>query len=96
MFTDSHCHLDFPGLIEQLPDLLERMKAAQVTRALCISVQLEDFPDVLALAEQHDQLWATAGVHPDYEDITEPTVEKLLEPQWSIFLEVVYLSLQQE
>lgn len=78
MFTDSHCHLDFPGLIEQLPGILERMKEAQVSRALCISVQLEDFPNVLALAEQHDNLWATAGVHPDYEDITEPTVEKLL------------------
>lgn len=79
MFTDSHCHLDFPGLVEQLPDILNRMKAAQVSRALCISVQLEDFPNVLALAENHDNLWATAGVHPDYEDITEPSVEKLLE-----------------
>ena len=79
MFTDSHCHLDFPGLVEQLPDILSRMQAAQVNRALCISVQLEDFPNVLALAENHHQLWATAGVHPDYEDITEPTVEKLLE-----------------
>jgi TatD DNase family protein len=79
VFTDSHCHLDFPGLVEQLPDILSRMKAAQVSRALCISVQLEDFPNVLALAENHDNLWATAGVHPDYEDITEPSVDKLLE-----------------
>lgn len=79
MFTDSHCHLDFPGLVEQLPDILSRMQAAKVNRALCISVQLEDFPNVLALAENHAQLWATAGVHPDYEDIAEPTVEKLLE-----------------
>lgn len=79
MFTDSHCHLDFPGLVEQLPDILNRMQVAQVNRALCISVQLEDFPKVLSLAETYEQLWATAGVHPDYEDITEPTVEKLLE-----------------
>jgi TatD DNase family protein len=79
VFTDSHCHLDFPGLVEHLPDILNRMKEAQVSRALCISVQLEDFPNVLALAENHDNLWATAGVHPDYEDITEPSVEKLLE-----------------
>ena len=56
MFTDSHCHLDFPGLVEQLPDILSRMQAAQVSRALCISVQLEDFPNVLALAENHEQL----------------------------------------
>ncbi|MFN4328120.1 MAG: TatD family hydrolase [Limnobacter sp.] len=79
MFTDSHCHLDFPGLIEQLPDLLERMRQAKVTRALCISVQLEDFPKVHELALAHESLWATAGVHPDYEDIAEPTEEILLD-----------------
>lgn len=79
MFTDSHCHLDFPGLIEQLPDLLERMRQAKVTRALCISVQLEDFPKVHELALAHESLWATAGVHPDYEDIAEPTEELLLD-----------------
>ena len=79
MFTDSHCHLDFPGLVEHLPDILNRMKEARVSRALCISVQLETFPNVLALAENHANLWATAGVHPDYEDISEPTVDKLLE-----------------
>lgn len=54
------------------------MQNARVTRALCISVQLEDFPNVLKLAENHAQLWATVGVHPDYEDITEPTVEGLV------------------
>ncbi len=78
MFTDSHCHLDFPGLVENLPVLLDRMNEAQVSRALCISVQLETFPDVLRLAENHEQLWATAGVHPDYEDIQEPSVDTLL------------------
>ncbi|MDH4395793.1 MAG: TatD family hydrolase [Limnobacter sp.] len=78
MFTDSHCHLDFPGLVENLPVLLDRMKEAQVSRALCISVQLETFPDVLRLAENNEQLWATAGVHPDYEDIQEPSVDTLL------------------
>ncbi|GLR25929.1 TatD family hydrolase [Limnobacter litoralis] len=79
MFTDSHCHLDFEGLVENLPDILVRMQQANVSRALCISVQLEDFPNVLKLAEDHDHLWATVGVHPDYEDITEPTVERLVE-----------------
>lgn len=79
MFTDSHCHLDFEGLVENLPDILVRMQQAKVSRALCISVQLEDFPNVLKLAEEHDHLWATVGVHPDYEDITEPTVARLVE-----------------
>ncbi|HEX5484795.1 MAG TPA: TatD family hydrolase [Limnobacter sp.] len=79
MFTDSHCHLDFEGLVENLPDILVRMQQANVSRALCISVQLEDFPNVLKLAEEHDHLWATVGVHPDYEDIAEPTVARLVE-----------------
>lgn len=78
MFTDSHCHLDFPGLIEQLPDLLSRMDEARVSQALCISVQLETVKQVISLAEQHPNLWATAGVHPDYEEIEEPSVEGLV------------------
>lgn len=79
MFVDSHCHLDFPGLIENLPDILTRMKEAQVQEALCISVQLETVENVLALAASEPNLWATVGVHPDYEEILEPTVEGLLE-----------------
>lgn len=79
MFTDSHCHLDFEELVSQLPQVLDRMKAAQVTRALCISVQLETFAKVLSLAEQNEMLWATVGVHPDYEHIAEPSIEQLVE-----------------
>lgn len=79
MFIDSHCHLDFPGLIENLPDLLKRMEEARVAEALCISVQLETVRQVLDLAQSQPNLWATVGVHPDYEDIEEPTVEGLIE-----------------
>lgn len=79
MFVDSHCHLDFPGLIENLPGILDRMKDAQVQEALCISVQLETVENVLNLAQSQPNLWATVGVHPDYEDIQEPTVEGLVE-----------------
>ena len=78
MFVDSHCHLDFPDFAGQLPQLLERMRAARVGGALCISVTLTDFPAVLALAESHPQLWATVGVHPDYPDIDEPDVATLV------------------
>ncbi|MDX1669403.1 MAG: TatD family hydrolase, partial [Limnobacter sp.] len=79
MFVDSHCHLDFPGLIENLPGILNRMQEAQVQEALCISVQLETVENVLKLAQSQPNLWATVGVHPDYEDIQEPTVDGLLE-----------------
>jgi TatD DNase family protein len=78
MFVDSHCHLDFPELITELPAVLEAMAAARVTHALCISVTLADWPAVHALANAHPNLHATAGVHPDYEDIDEPTVATLV------------------
>lgn len=77
MFVDSHCHLDFPELAQDLPALLQAMRDARVTHALCISVELADWPRVHALAQAHDNLYATAGVHPDYPDIEEPTVERL-------------------
>ena len=79
MFVDSHCHLDFPELADDLPALLQAMRDARVTHALCISVELADWPRVHALARAHDNLFATAGVHPDYEDIEEPTIGRLCE-----------------
>lgn len=72
MFIDSHCHLDFPDLAARLPELLQNMQSGQVTHALCVSVNLEDFPRVLALAEAHPHLFASVGVHPDYENVHEP------------------------
>ncbi|MGE0801801.1 MAG: TatD family hydrolase [Lautropia sp.] len=79
MFVDSHCHLDFPELAERLPEVLANMAAAAVTHALCISVTLEDWPRVAALARTHPQLTASVGVHPDYPGIAEPTVDELVE-----------------
>ena len=56
MFTDSHCHLNFPELREQLPTVLDAMRQAQVDRAICISTRLEEFDSVHALATGHAQL----------------------------------------
>lgn len=78
MFIDSHCHLNFPGLVEQLDELLANMKDNQVSHALCVSVELSSFPAVLALAEAHDKLYASVGVHPDYELDDEPTQAQLV------------------
>jgi len=78
MFTDSHCHLTYPGLAEQLPTVFEAMKAAQVDRALCICTKMEEFEQVHALAQAHDFIWASVGVHPDTEDMAEPSVADLL------------------
>ena len=46
MFTDSHCHLNFPELAQDLPAIRAKMAEAQVTRALCISCTMEEFPAV--------------------------------------------------
>lgn len=77
MFIDSHCHLDFDGLVEQTDAILARMQSARVSHALCISVTRTEFPDVLRLAENHANLFASVGVHPDYEDTVEPDVDWL-------------------
>jgi len=79
MFIDSHCHLNFPDFEGKLPDIYRHMQDNQVSHALCISVDLETFPEVLAVAESRDNLYATVGVHPDHEDCTEPTEEQLVE-----------------
>lgn len=79
MFTDSHCHLSFPELREQLPQIRQAMQEAQVDRALCICTTLEEFPDVHALATGHDNFWCSVGVHPDNEGVTEPTFDDLVQ-----------------
>ncbi|MGV7206421.1 TatD family hydrolase [Oxalobacteraceae bacterium A2-2] len=79
MYIDSHCHINFPELAARLPEILARMADNKVTHALCVSVDLPDFPQVLALAEQHPNIYASVGVHPDYEDTPEPSVEQLVE-----------------
>ena len=79
MLVDSHCHLDFPELAADLPAVLATMRDNDVGAALCVSVTLEDFPKVLALAEQNAMLYASVGVHPDYPDLREPSVAELVE-----------------
>lgn len=78
MFTDSHCHLTFPDLANDLVDIRAAMAAAQVTRALCICTTLEEFPSVHQLALNYDNFWASVGVHPDNEGVTEPSVDDLV------------------
>ena len=79
MFVDSHCHLDFPELAAQLPEILKKMENNRVSHALCVSVNLPDWPGLMDIVERHDPLWASVGVHPDYEDTVEPDVHFLVE-----------------
>ena len=78
MFIDSHCHINFPELAADLAGVTEAMGANGVTHALCVSVNLETFPDVLAVAERFPNIFASAGVHPDDRSGEEPDVERLV------------------
>jgi len=78
LFVDSHCHLDFPELAGDLPQVLAAMREHAVTHALCIAVEASDWPRVFAIARAHPHLYASVGVHPDYADIAEPTVDELV------------------
>lgn len=78
MFVDSHCHLDFPDLALNIDSVLATMRANNVGYGLCIGVNLRDLPKVLAVAEAHDNLYATVGIHPDYEDEVPTSVEELV------------------
>ena len=77
-FIDSHCHINFHELSENITDVLAKMQQNDVSAALCVSVNLADFPQVLSLAEQYPNIYASVGVHPDYEEVEEPTVAQLV------------------
>lgn len=78
MYIDSHCHINFPELAARMPEILGKMAENEVSHALCVSVDLPNFPSVLALAESHANIYASVGVHPDYEDTPEPSVDDLI------------------
>lgn len=83
MLVDSHCHINFPELAENIDPLLQAMRDNDVRYALCVSVTLEDFPAVLAMAERYPNVFASVGVHPDADEpecapAEEPTVEGLV------------------
>ena len=78
MFIDSHCHINFPELAADLAGITGAMVANGVTHALCVSVNLETFPDVLAVAERFPNIFASAGVHPDDRSGEEPDVARLV------------------
>jgi len=79
LFIDSHCHINFPELVADIDGVLGAMKANQVSHALCVSVTLEAFPEVLSLAERFQNVFASAGVHPDTEAGEDPGVDRLVD-----------------
>jgi len=77
MLVDSHCHLDFPELVSQFDSVLALMQGNGVTHALSVSVTLEEFPKIRAIAETYPHIFASVGVHPDYADLPVVSVEQL-------------------
>lgn len=62
--VDSHCHLDYPGLAEDLPGVLARAEEAGVRMMLSIGTRVRKFEQILALSERHDNVFCTIGTHP--------------------------------
>lgn len=68
MFVDSHCHLNYKGLVEQQADVLQRARAAGVSAMLNISTREREWDEVISLAEQEPDVWASVGIHPHEAD----------------------------
>ncbi|MDO4997523.1 MAG: TatD family hydrolase [Neisseria sp.] len=76
---DSHCHLNFDGLSNRLPEVFANMENNQVKQALAISVSKSSFAEVLTLAEQNEHIFASVGIHPDDPNAEEFTLDELLQ-----------------
>ena len=78
MLIDSHCHINCQELSARMPEVLAKMQTNQVSHALVICVSRSTYPQVLALAEKHNNLYATVGVHPDDPEAQEYSEEELV------------------
>ena len=76
--VDSHCHIDFDSLREDLSGVLSRARENGVEYLLCVAVNLEDFPRVLSVANAHENVFASVGVHPNAVDCAEPSADELV------------------
>lgn len=77
-FVDSHCHINFPPLGEDVGRVLADARANHIGYMLCVSVTLEAFPEVRALAHAHRQVFASVGVHPNEREGQDPSTEDLV------------------
>ena len=79
MLVDSHCHIDFPELVDDFPGVMSRAHDSGVGHLLCVSVNLQDFPAMLQLADRSENISASVGVHPNtpLEVTEEPSVDTL-------------------
>jgi len=76
--VDSHCHINFPDFEGRIADILQNAADNQVSHLLCIATSWENREAVLALAQNHEPISASVGVHPTTEGGYEPTADELL------------------
>ena len=76
---DSHCHLNFDGLKDRLPEVFANMEAQSVKQALAISVSKQSFAEVFDIAQAHDHIYCTIGIHPDSQEAEEFTIAEMVE-----------------
>ena len=86
MFVDSHCHLNYKGLVEEQGAVLERARAARVSTMLNISTRASEWDEVIGLAEREPDVFASVGIHPHEADVhpdieTETLVERAQHPR---------------
>ena len=79
MFIDSHCHLNYEGLVENQQAVLDRARGAGVETMLNISTRASEWDDVLAVAEREPDVWASVGIHPHEADIHPLSVDPIVE-----------------
>ncbi len=76
--VDSHCHLNFKPLHASLDTVLANARHNGVGYMLCVSVTLETFPEIRAIAGRHPHIFASVGVHPNEREGQEPTADELI------------------
>ena len=76
---DSHCHLNFDGLKDRLPEVFANMEAQSVKQALAISVSKQSFAEVFDIAQANDHIYCTIGIHPDSQEAEEFTIAEMVE-----------------
>jgi len=86
MFIDSHCHLNYQGLVEDQPGVLARARAAGVELMLNISTRASEWDAVIGTAEREDDVMASVGIHPHEADLhpdiqAERLIEKARHPK---------------
>jgi TatD DNase family protein len=80
LVVDSHCHLDYPGLVDNIDGVLEQARASGVGLMLTIGTRVKKFGATLSLAEAHDNVWCTVGTHPHHAaEEPDVTAEQLIE-----------------